>query len=136
MATRSTIWAKQEDGRFKGVYCHFDGYLSGVGQNLLNHYNTFEKVNELISNGSISALYKQIKPTIENYSFENREDDVCLFYHRDRGDDLEIYEINNFDDFEKYHEEYAYFFIDGKWQVVCYGQSCVELTQELIDDDE
>lgn len=35
MATRSVIGYMQVDGSFVGCYCHYDGYPSGVGSNLL-----------------------------------------------------------------------------------------------------
>jgi len=35
MATRSVIGYIQEDGSFIGVYCHYDGYPSCMGQKLL-----------------------------------------------------------------------------------------------------
>ncbi|MDQ1341322.1 MAG: hypothetical protein QG567_2480, partial [Campylobacterota bacterium] len=38
MATRSTIWVKNKDGIYNGVYCHNDGYLENNGAILLMHY--------------------------------------------------------------------------------------------------
>jgi hypothetical protein len=35
MATRSVIGYMQEDDSFIGVYCHYDGYPSGVGRILM-----------------------------------------------------------------------------------------------------
>jgi hypothetical protein len=35
MATRSVIGYMQEDGTYLGVYCHYDGYPSGVGRTLM-----------------------------------------------------------------------------------------------------
>ena len=39
MSTHATIWIKNSNDTFTGIYCHFDGYLSGVGDTLLKHYN-------------------------------------------------------------------------------------------------
>jgi len=32
MATRSRIAIENQDGTVTSIYCHFDGYLSGVGK--------------------------------------------------------------------------------------------------------
>jgi len=39
MSTRSVIARKTGEGRFRGVYHHWDGYPSGVGQTLFNMYH-------------------------------------------------------------------------------------------------
>ena len=36
MATRSLIAVQNADGTFLSIYCHWDGYPSGVGKDLLN----------------------------------------------------------------------------------------------------
>lgn len=56
MATRSNIGIKLDNGSIEMIYCHWDGYLSYNGKILLEHYNTTEKVNELIKLGNISTL--------------------------------------------------------------------------------
>lgn len=38
MSTRSFICVEQDDGSYKGVYCHSDGYLTYNGAMLLDHY--------------------------------------------------------------------------------------------------
>ena len=47
MATRSFI-AKYDyiAEEYTAIYCHWDGYVSGVGLTLRDHYNTDEKVTE------------------------------------------------------------------------------------------
>lgn len=42
MITRSNIFIENADGTLDGVYCHFDGYLGGVGTALLESYNGSE----------------------------------------------------------------------------------------------
>ena len=59
MSTRSVI-AVAGNGKVEGVYCHFDGYFSGVGATLNERYNTEEQVQELISHGGISSLEETI----------------------------------------------------------------------------
>jgi len=59
MATRSTIAIQYEDGTIESVYCHNDGYLSGVGETLLENYTTPEKVEEILALGDHSSLGKR-----------------------------------------------------------------------------
>ena len=39
-----------------GIYCHWDGYLEGVGETLKNDFNTYEKALNLILGGSCSSI--------------------------------------------------------------------------------
>lgn len=118
MATRSRIAIENEDGSVKSVYCHFDGYLEGVGTTLLNHYNTKEKVEELVSLGSLSALYERVKPDEgENHSFGNAVEGITIAYHRDRGESLSIQKNSSVSSFFKGDiEEHGYCFSkEGEW---------------------
>jgi len=56
MSTRSRIGIVNKDGTVRSIYCHFDGYPEGVGETLRKHYNTPEKINELLDLGDISTL--------------------------------------------------------------------------------
>ena len=38
MATRSRIAVELEEGKVISVYCHNDGYISGVGEQLINSF--------------------------------------------------------------------------------------------------
>lgn len=122
MATRSTIWYKDEEtNTYKGIYCHWDGYPSNNGVLLLNNYNSLEAVKELVSMGCVSSLGKDI--------------DTCEFYHRDRNEDLDIYETNSKDDICDYFEEYTYLFENGKWYIHDYEtDEYIELTLDICID--
>jgi hypothetical protein len=70
----------------KTIYCRFDGYPHGVGEMLLEHYNS-AKANHLISLGDISYLEKEIEPPAGvEHSFDNPADGVTVFYGRDRNE--------------------------------------------------
>lgn len=87
MATRSIVAIENENGTVTGVYCHWDGYLKGVGQILLDHYDAAAKVRRLIAGGALSSLAPAIDPPDGvPHSFAAPADGVCVFYHRDRGD--------------------------------------------------
>jgi len=73
MATRSRIAIENQDGTVTSIYCHFDGYLEGVGKKLFNHYDR-EKTEKLMELGDISVLGESTLDTIA--------------YHRDRGEDF------------------------------------------------
>ena len=73
MSTRSRIAIEKQDGTVKSIYCHFDGYVDGVGKTLFNHYDK-EKLEKLIELGDISVLKESTENTVA--------------YHRDRGEDL------------------------------------------------
>lgn len=116
MATRSTIWYKDEEtNTYKGIYCHWDGYPSNNGSLLLHNYRTIDEVKELISMGFLSSLGKDIE--------------TCEFYHRDRNEDLNVYEVFSKDDINGYFEEYTYLFENSKWYVHDYETDVyIELT--------
>lgn len=116
MSTRSAIITKTDTG-YAGIYCHFDGYLDGVGKTLLEHYKTQEKVNQLIALGDISTLGPEIG---EAHDFDNRDGKQTTAYMRDRGETgCEQRQGETINDVEKGigHNGYVYVFEDGKWTV-------------------
>ena len=118
MATRSYIAMKIGEDTYKGVYCHYDGYLDYNGLMLYEHYNTKERVEELISLGNISSLHEKIAPEEgSHHSFDNPDPGVTVFYGRDRGEEgQEAFtcteeELKDTDSWI----EYIYVFDNGKW---------------------
>jgi hypothetical protein len=106
MATRSTIALEFADGTVKQIYCQWDGYLAANGETLLNHYDTPEKVSELISMGDMSCLTDSIESSV--------------FYGRDRNETGVSAE--RYDSFEDYcqngdSQEYNYIMREGVWYV-------------------
>lgn len=101
MSTRSTIGIEHEDGTVQSVYCHFDGYLSGVGLCLLHQWNTRDKVISLVSQGGISVLGNTLEESV--------------FYARDRGEPLEFSTSPSLEE-HPLEQEYAYVFTkEGFW---------------------
>ena len=119
MATRSRIGVMLDDGSVKQVYCHFDGYVEGVGLTLIENYDSIELAKQLINLGDMSSLGHKIS-TDEPHSFENPAKGVTIFYGRDRGEagtqpyilsiDEWLGEFSNF-------EDYLYLFTGGQWWV-------------------
>lgn len=122
MSTHATVTQKTDDG-YRSIYVHFDGYYSGVGHTLFHHYNTAEKVKQLIDLGDCSVL----APTLEN----------SVFYHRDRGESFkdvapeevdDVYEVN-------LRGDYNYLYQNSQWfELVRSSQIKVDrkLTKKLV----
>ena len=136
MSTRSTItYYNKSSKRYYTVYCHYDGYLGGVGLMLYDNYKDYDKVKRLVSLGGMSCLEPNIDPAPgEPHSFEKPQKDVCVFYTRDRGEDWEHNQpraSTSLSDVLNYAQEFNYLFKDGKW-LVCTLSSWVPLEQELL----
>lgn len=119
MGTRSFI-AQQTDRGIKGVYCHWDGYLSHNGRILQEHYSDPEKLTTLLAEGDISSLGAEIG---SQHDFMNRPEGQCTFYHRDRGDDWKSACPQRFDTLDALLDcagnsgcEYVYLFDGQAWQ--------------------
>lgn len=118
MATRCRIGMELEDGTIKHSYCHWDGYPTGVGKTLVEHYNDIEKVKELLSFGDMSYLTSEIHPSGDTHSFSNPEENVTVFYKRDRGESEVNSVITSMDElFSVQYNflDYVYLFRDGNW---------------------
>ena len=70
MATRSVIGYIQEDGSYLGVYCHYDGYPSGVGSYLLkmNPEDIKTMVTAGIIKGGIRSIYSPDLAEVEYFN--------------------------------------------------------------------
>ena len=86
MATRAII-AKLDDKGIKAIYNHSDGYLEHAGRILNEHYNTEEKVDELLSYGDVSIIRENIGVKLDfNNTMAFVKNKQCKFYMRDRGE--------------------------------------------------
>ena len=140
MSTRSFI-GYVENNSIKGIYCHFDGYISHNGKILQEHYNNIDVIKKLIDLGHISALGVLIEPT-EKHTFEQPQDNVTIAYHRDRGEDKEIDFFNTYKGFVNYIKkswyDYVYIFFHNQWYVLCdiEDNSCkMKLLTDCIKDE-
>ena len=125
MATRSRIAIENQDGTVKSIYCHFDGYLKGVGKTLFNHYDS-EKLEKLIELGDISSLD------------ESTEDTVA--YHRDRNEDLNFTTFPNVEDLFDYGFEsgieYVYCLTkDGIWLMNKTHSNHIVILKEELEEE-
>lgn len=121
MATRSTIWIKNEDGSSDGIYCHHDGYPDYVGMILKDNYDTDEKIRELISLGGISSL----APTVEETAPQS--------YHIWRGEPKDIFHVSKSNDIKQYFQEYNYMWKDGFWWMAKENSAWIPLDQVIME---
>ena len=118
MSTNAGIALRSGD-TYQTIYCHWDGYPKYMLPMLQNNYNSVELAAKLISFGDASFIDTMLEPTGE-HTFMKSEDGVCIFYHRDRGDDW--YRCapvcyTRDDLFNQSGFEYIYIFEDGQWNV-------------------
>jgi hypothetical protein len=119
MATSCGI-ALRAGETFTTIYCHNDGYPDYMLPMLQNNYNSLELAAKLVSYGDASYIDKKLEPTSDFHKFGTPEPNVCMFYHRDRGEDWHhtmptCYTKNEL--FKQSAFEYIYIFEDGRWNV-------------------
>lgn len=103
MSTRSRIGIQNENGSVTSIYCHFDGYLEGVGKELVENYNSPDKINDLLSNGDMSSIHS-------NEHYKNRgEINVDA--------KVSANEQAYVKDTDRSWGEYAYLYRNGEWEV-------------------
>lgn len=84
-----------DNGNVLQIYCHYDGYLRGVGQDLLNDFNSYNKALKLILEGDRSTPYISYTSVGEDWASNRPEQRM----HVSR------------------HEDYLYVFKDGVWKI-------------------
>ena len=115
MATRSLIGYANPNGTITYVYCHHDGYLSHNGRILLNFYNTFERVKQLVDGGQMSSLGER-PDAPAGHSYKTPVDGHTVYYGRDRGETNAQPTIASCEvAFYGNDPSYKYLFKDGKW---------------------
>lgn len=111
MSTRCLIAVLCPEGSeatIQSIYCHHDGYPSGVGAILKEFYPRKADVERLFTLGDLSSLGETL--------------DTCCAYHRDRGEQLKRPETwNNREELahEAYHycwAEYVYLHNGDGWE--------------------
>ena len=115
MATRGRIGLELSDGSVLSIYSHYDNYPEFVGVKLVEHFNTKEKVQELIDMGDISCLW-----TNAGWNNETLPETGPLPYST-RGEDCPPRLDANKYDYLADGEEYAYLFTQNQ-QWVCYDR--------------
>ncbi len=136
MATRSAIAVSQGEEIY-ACYCHWDGYLEGVGATLINNYQEIQKALDLVQGGDICSL----GPTIgKKHDFEQADPDAyTTYYGRDRGETGVGFKV--FFDRESFAQHYdgagcEYFYFmdeDENWWVKSYNSGWTSLDGALAN---
>lgn len=105
MATTAYIIAPRGPNSYQAIYVHFDGYPTGLGKTLQDHWTDPIKVQDLINHGDCRTL---------GDSLETSE-----FFHRDFGDDFKVREFASLCRFldhakENYLVDYIYVLLSEK----------------------
>lgn len=135
MSTRSRIGMIVAGEKVVSIYCHNDGYLSGVGLTLFNHYQNPLKSKEMLLLGDLSS----IAPTIgtKHNFYEYTDKNQCNFYGRDRGEkDVDAVLHKSTEDFATYANdiEFSYIWVSGAWHVSSKGEPFRLLNNKLYND--
>ena len=130
MVTRSFIARYNPDTNdYTAIYCHYDGYPTGVGLKLRDNYNTDASVNVLMKLGDISALRDTLVETMpEAYSVLNRSPDTEATTHK--------YRHVMFDDFRSRSCEYGYIWQNGVWECVSLNPQYINLYADHLTNEE
>lgn len=118
MSTNSTVAVKTDAG-YKSIYVHWDGYFSYMYPMLSENYASQERAEALVGFGDASFIDKRLVPSVgSDHSFENHEEDVCVFYHRDRGEPWEhtMPKVRATKEEVLSTQYYVYIFEDGQWK--------------------
>ena len=110
MSTRSRIGLELSDGSILSVYHHWDSYTSWLGRILNTHYNTNDKVAELIDGGDMSSCW-----TDTPFDHDGKPSKYGPNYYSQRGDDCPPRLDKDMDEFFADGEEYSYIFRNGNW---------------------
>ena len=106
MSTNSIVAYLNEDGSVVSSYVHYDGYETGVGMMLLEHYNTDKCARDLASTlGYASSLSETVA---ESHVNRANTDEPETF---DTMEEFELFLMDNS------HLEFGYLWTGGKWMV-------------------
>jgi len=105
MSTNSVVAYLRKDGSIVSSYVHYDGYETGVGMTLLEHYNSDERALAVSVGGYYSSLGEDLNESL-NASVHTEE--VEMF---DSMTEFEEYLMDNT------HLEFGYLWTGGKWMV-------------------
>ena len=113
MATRSRIGIELNDGSILSAYHHWDGYPTWLGRILETHYNTKEKVADLIDGGDMSCCWTD--DTFYGHHGMEKKKEYGPRYYSERDEDCPPRYDKDMEEFFSDNEEYSYIFRNGNW---------------------
>ena len=105
MSTNSVVAYLRTDGSIVSSYVHYDGYETGVGMTLLEHFNDDKSALGVAVGGYYSSLSEDLDASL-NDSVHNEEPEMF-----DSMEEFETYLMENS------HLEFGYLWTGGKWMV-------------------
>ena len=105
MSTNSVVAYLRSDGSIVSSYVHYDGYETGVGMTLLEHYNSDKRALAVSVGGYYSSLSEDLNESLEK---SVHTEEVEMF---DSMTEFEEYLMENS------HLEFGYLWTGGKWMV-------------------
>ena len=120
MGTRSRIGIELSDDSILSCYHHWDGYPEWLGRILNTHYNSKNKVEELIDGGDMSVCWTDDSFRNSDGKIEKKAEYGPQYYSQ-RGEDCPPRLDNDLCEYllPDNSEEYAYVFRNDQW--VCYN---------------
>jgi hypothetical protein len=129
MSTHSNISVKTEKG-YETIYCHFDGYRSYMYPMLRDWYGTEERAKALVALGDASFIAKRLVPSEgSDHHFNHPEEDVCIFYHRDRGELWRYCAPFCEEELSQLRLQYVYVFENDEWHVYIDGKEADDYSE-------
>ena len=105
MSTNSVVAYLRRDGSIVSSYIHYDGYETGVGMTLLEHYNYDELAERVSSAGYFSSLSEDMSESLGKSVHTTEADEFASM------EEFEEYLMENS------HLEFGYLWTGGKWMV-------------------
>tara|TARA_B100001123_G_scaffold444183_1_gene592252 strand:+ start:647 stop:1240 length:594 start_codon:yes stop_codon:yes gene_type:complete len=105
MSTNSVVAYLREDGSIVSSYIHYDGYETGVGMTLLEHYNSDELAERVSSAGYFSSLSEDMSKSLGESVHTEEADEFASM------EEFELFLMENS------HLEFGYLWTGGKWMV-------------------
>ena len=110
MSTNSVVAYLRSDGSIVSSYVHYDGYETGVGMTLLEHFNDDKSALGVAVGGYYSSLSEDLDASLRD-SVHNDEPEMF-----DSMTEFEEYLMENS------HLEYGYLWTGGKWMVASWSR--------------
>ena len=110
MSTNSVVAYLRSDGSIVSSYVHYDGYETGVGMTLLEHYNSDKRALAVSVGGYYSSLSEDLNESLEK---SVHTEEVEMF---DSMTEFEEYLMENS------HLEFGYLWTGGKWMVCSWSR--------------
>ena len=152
MSTRCRIGIENKDGTITSIYCHHDGYPEVVGEILVNHYKTEEKIRKLLELGDMSSLGTEPVENLRGWEMpkagtadwmkayiELHPENQCVIY-KTRGEDCPAKTHKDIEEYQRHSRdcwgEYAYLFKNNEWFVLEYDDAELKSVELALEKDE